>query len=117
MVPKQFCLQKLQSRQPEQVETSDNRMTRLMLQTLYEAEEAAAIRLGQYQQIGARHYNKGVKLHKFQIRNNVLRKVFQNTQKLNTGKLGQNWEGPYQIKEIVCLEAYKLQDIKGISIP
>ena len=39
----------------------------------------------------------------------VLRKVFQNTKEADAGKLGPNWEGPYEVTQIIGNGAYKLQ--------
>lgn len=62
----------------------------LLMQALDEtedAQEAIVIRFGQYQQIAAQHYDKGVKPQKLQVGDYVLRKVIQNIQELNTNKI------------------------------
>ena len=38
----------------------------------------------------------------------VLRRVFLNTKDSMSGVLGPNWEGPYQVVEVLDSEAYKL---------
>ena len=39
----------------------------------------------------------------------MLRKVFQNTWETGARKLGPNWEGPYEITQVIGNGAYKLQ--------
>ena len=34
-----------------------------------------------------------------------------------TGKLGPNWEGPYQIIEITTKRAYRIKDMEGKELP
>jgi len=38
-----------------------------------------------------------VKVHEFQVRDVVLKRVIQTTWQIDQGKLGPNWEGPYTI--------------------
>ena len=38
----------------------------------------------------------------------VLIKMFQNSKEASVGKLEPNWEGPYEITQVVGNEAYKL---------
>ena len=55
-------------------------------------------------------------MRNFQVGDWVLRKVFQNTKETSTGKLGLNWEGLYEITQVICNEAYKLQSPYGTRI-
>ena len=64
-----------------------------------------------------RHLNRNVKAKIFQIGDYVLRRVFQNTQEVNTGKLSIKWEGPYQTSQVVGKGAYKLQILDGKEVP
>ena len=56
-----------------------------------------------------RHFNKNVSAKVFQVGDYVLRRVFQNTQELNAGKLPTKFEGPYRITKFIGKVAYKLQ--------
>lgn len=69
------------------------------------------------QQIVARSFNKNVKAKVFKVGDWVLRKVFQNTQEVNAGKLGISWEGPYLIDQVVGKGAYRLTTKDGKAIP
>ena len=64
----------------------------------------------------AQHFNKNIRVEKFKEGEWVLRRVFQNTKEEGAGKLGPNWEGPYQITKIVGQGAYKLQAADGRNI-
>ena len=52
----------------------------------------------------------------FQVGDWVLRKVFQNTKEVSAWKLGPNWEGPYEITQLMGNRAYKLQTPDGTRI-
>ena len=84
-------------------------MLNLELDTIDENREVAAIQIAHYKQQAARYYNKNVRTRTFQIGDWVLRKVFQNTREIGAGKLGPNWEGPYEIVKVIGNGAYKLQ--------
>ncbi|KAI3746808.1 hypothetical protein L6452_09249 [Arctium lappa] len=87
------------------------------LDALEELREAAHIRMASQKQAVERHFNKNVQVKVFQEGNYVLRRVFQNTQEPNAGKLSTKWEGPYQISGIVGKGAYRLQTSDGRDIP
>ncbi|KAF3455875.1 hypothetical protein FNV43_RR00517 [Rhamnella rubrinervis] len=70
-----------------------------------------------YQQRIARHYNAKVRPRRFRIGDFVLRRVFQNTQELNTGKLGPIWEGPYRVLDIPRPGTYTLQSQNCTDVP
>ncbi|KAI3769901.1 hypothetical protein L6452_01015 [Arctium lappa] len=71
------------------------------LDALEEFREAAYIRMAAQKQVVERNFNKNVQTKVFQEGEYVLRRVFQNTQEPNAGKLSTKWEGPYQISSIV----------------
>jgi len=73
-----------------------------------ERRDQAMIRVQNYQQAGARYYKSNIKIRRFEVGELVLRKVFYNTRELNGGKLGTNWESPYQITKVVCDGVCKL---------
>ncbi|KAG7594217.1 Retrotransposon gag domain [Arabidopsis thaliana x Arabidopsis arenosa] len=70
-----------------------------VLDTIDERRDQSLIRLQNYQQLTARYYNSKLKNRPLNIGDFVLRRVFDNTKEEGTGKLGINWEGPYQIIE------------------
>ncbi|KAG7552326.1 Retrotransposon gag domain [Arabidopsis thaliana x Arabidopsis arenosa] len=76
-------------------------------------EDQSLIRLQNYQQLTARYYNSKLKNRPLNVGDFVLRRVFDNTKEEGAGKLGLNWEGPYQITEKVRNGVYRLQDLDG----
>ena len=86
------------------------------LDTIDEKREAAAARTAHYKQQAAKYYNKNIRTRTFQAGEWVLRKFFQNTKEAGARKLGPNWEGPYEITQIIGNGAYKLQTPDGTRI-
>jgi len=86
------------------------------LDTIDEKREAAVARIAHYKQQAAKYYNKNVRTRTFQVGEWVLRNFFRNTKEAGVGKLGPNWEGPYEITHIISNGAYKLQSIDGTRI-
>ncbi|XP_070032510.1 uncharacterized protein [Nicotiana tomentosiformis] len=64
-----------------------------------------------------RYYNQRANFHFFKVGDLVLRKVTQNTQELNAGKLGQTWEGPYRIAAVTGKGSYELENQNGDKLP
>ncbi|XP_030941575.1 uncharacterized protein LOC115966483 [Quercus lobata] len=87
------------------------------LDLLEEYQEMTTIRLAEYQQKLARHYNRDVKTKEFGAGNLVLRKVMGNMQDTNAGKLALTWEGPYKVTAIAGAEAYYLEDLDEKPVP
>ncbi|XP_071699828.1 uncharacterized protein [Rutidosis leptorrhynchoides] len=76
----------------------------------------AVIRETNNKQQIAKYYNKKVRALAFDIGEWVLRNnEASRAEKL--GKLGPNWEGPYQIVGINAVGSYKIQDNEGRHIP
>ena len=65
------------------------------LDLLEEKRDRASQRVVVYQQRISKYYNSTVKAKAFQPGDLVLRKVDPTGQRI--GKLGPNWEGPYQV--------------------
>ncbi|KAG7578456.1 Reverse transcriptase domain [Arabidopsis thaliana x Arabidopsis arenosa] len=86
----------------------NDEMMRHSLDDLEENRNAALCRIQNYQLAAAKYYNKKVHNRHFSEGDLFLRKVFENTAELNAGKLGANWEGPYQISKIVRPGDYEL---------
>ena len=59
------------------------------LDLLEEYRDTATIRLAEYQQKLARHYNQDVRVKEFNVEDLVLRKAVERMQDTNTGKLAQ----------------------------
>ncbi|XP_071695078.1 uncharacterized protein [Rutidosis leptorrhynchoides] len=76
----------------------------------------AAIREANNKQQIAKYYNKRVRALSFDIGEWVLRNNdASRAEKL--GKLGPNWEGPYQVVAINLAGSYKLVDVEGRTLP
>ena len=87
------------------------------LDTVEEQREKSQLRVAAYQQNIAKYFNSRVRERKFMVGDLVLRRVFLNTHDLTAGVLGPNWEGPYQIEEVVDPGTYKLARLNGELIP
>ena len=78
------------------------------LDNVEELRDTARIRLSSYKQVVTNSFNKNVRIRRFQVGDWVLRKVNSNTREKGAGKLGANWEGPYQVDSISGGGAYRL---------
>ena len=87
------------------------------LDSIDEIREKAQLRVAAYQQKVARYFNSKVKERKFNVGDLVLRRVFLNTRDPTAGVLGPNWEGPYQIEEVLHPGTYKLARLNGDLVP
>ncbi|XP_023875021.1 uncharacterized protein LOC111987534 [Quercus suber] len=87
------------------------------LNWIEECQESATIRLADYQQKLARHYNRGVKTRGFSAGDLVLRKAVGNMRDTNSGKLAHIWEGPYRVTAIAGAGAYYLEDLDERPLP
>ena len=76
-----------------------------------EYQEAATIRLVEYQQKLAWQYNRGVKTREFSAGDLVLRKAVGTMRDTNAGKLALAWEGPYKVTVVAGAEEYYLEDL------
>ena len=63
------------------------------LDLLEEYQDAAAIRLAEYQQKLAQRYNRDVRVREFNAGDLVLRRAVGSMRDTNIGKLAQTWEG------------------------
>ncbi|KAG7556952.1 Integrase catalytic core [Arabidopsis suecica] len=94
-------------------EESNSKLLEDVLDTIDERRDQSLIRLQNYQQLTARYYNSKLKKRPLNVGDFVLRRVFDNTKEEGAGKLGINWEGPYQITEKIRNGVYRLQDLDG----
>ena len=83
------------------------------LDLINECRDRALIRIQNYQHAAAKYYNSNVRNCRFNQRDLVLRKVFQNTAERNAGKLGANWEGPYKVINCKRQGSYYLEALDG----
>ena len=87
------------------------------LDLLEEYWDTATIRLAEYQQKLARHYNQDIRVKEFNTGDLVLRKAVESMRDTNVGKLTQTWEEPYRITAIASVGEYYLEDIEEIPLP
>ncbi|RVW70947.1 hypothetical protein CK203_050598 [Vitis vinifera] len=69
--------------------------------TYDEVRETASIRMTDYQQRAAAHYNRKARPRSLKV---VLRKVFENTAETGAGKFQANWEDPYIVSKTSKVE-------------
>ena len=82
-----------------------------------EWKDRALASMAQYQQQLAKSYNQRVQLRRYTPGELVLKKVLPAAKKPADGKLGPNWDGPYQIDSIAGVGAYRLKDMSRRSLP
>jgi len=87
------------------------------LELVEERREMATVKVAHYQQRLKQGYDKGVKLRPLTPRDLVLRKVVEIARNPAWGKLGPNWEGPYQITSVANIGAYYLEDLDKKVVP
>ncbi|RVX22899.1 hypothetical protein CK203_008144 [Vitis vinifera] len=73
-----------------------------------EVRENASIRMVDYQQRAAAHYNCKARPQVFKIGALVFRKVLKTSPKKGAGKFQANWEDPYIISKVGESRAYHL---------
>ena len=81
-----------------------------------EVRETASIRIADYQQRAAAHYNRKARPKSFKSEMLVLRKVFENTAETRAGKFQANWEDPYIVSKTSESGAYHLQKLDGTPL-
>ncbi|XP_010474084.2 PREDICTED: uncharacterized protein LOC104753544 [Camelina sativa] len=97
--------------------TLNSQMLLDQLDELEEERDKALLRIQNYQLAAAKYYNKKVHNRNFDEGDLVLRKVFENTTEPNAVKMGANWEGPYQISNVVHPGVYELLTMSGEPVP
>ena len=98
-------------------ESKNDEAMNLQLDLVDEVRATAEQRLVQYQDRMVKHYNFWVRHKDFQVGDLVLRKVMGATRDPTQGKLGPNWEGPYQIMSWQKKGTYHLETIDGQKLP
>ena len=87
------------------------------LDLIKERRERAMIHLAYYHQKLKQGYDANVKLRSLAPRDLVLRKVVGAAKDPSWGKLGPNWEGPFQITSVAGICAYYLEDLDEKVVP
>ena len=90
---------------------------RLQLGLVDEVRATAEQRLARYQDRMVKHYNSRVRHRDFKVGDLILRKVMGAARDPTQGKLGPNWEGPYQIMSWQRKDTYHLETIDGQKLP
>ena len=98
-------------------EGKNDEAIRLQLDLVDEVRATVEQRLALYQDHMAKHYNSRVQCRDFKVRDLVLKKVMGATRNPTQGKLGPNWEGPYQITSWQRKGTYHLETIDGQKLP
>ena len=98
-------------------EARNDKAIRLQLDLVDEVRATAEQRLARYQDRMAKHYNSQVRHRDFKVGDLVLRKVMGAARDPTQGKLGPNWEGPYQIVSWQRKGTYHLETIDGQKLP
>jgi transposase InsO family protein len=108
---------KIPSHRKVSAKTVDNdQELRLNLELLEGRRQIAAIREAKYKAKLERYYNQRVQPQQFKPGEYVPRSNATSHAK-PPGKLSLNWEGPYQIKEVLGKDAYALTRLDGTDIP
>lgn len=95
----------------------NNINTRICLDLLEERREYASI-VSEAQKLRvAGYHNRNVRPRQFKAGDLVLRRADVGKGSSGTGKLGPNWEGPYQVIETTTKGAYKIRDMQGRELP
>lgn len=95
----------------------NNLNARICLDLLKERRERAFI-VSEAQRLRvAGYHNRYIQPRQFKIGDLVLRRADIGKGNSRTGKLGPNWEGPYQVIEKTSKGAYKVQDMLGKVLP
>ena len=89
----------------------------MSLDLIDEKREDSQLQLTHYQQKITRYFNSKVKRHSFGLGDLVLRRVFLANKDPKDGALGPNWEGTYQIVEVVHEGTFKLARLSVETVP
>uniref|UniRef100_A0A2N9FJ95 Integrase catalytic domain-containing protein n=1 Tax=Fagus sylvatica TaxID=28930 RepID=A0A2N9FJ95_FAGSY len=109
VIPLEVGLPTLRS---EQYDQEDNElMLAKDMDLAQERRDLAMIRLASYQGDLKKRYGRNVNARSLAIGDMVLRRVLGSRRDPSQGKLGANWEGPYQIVSEAGLGAFNLKEI------
>ena len=97
--------------------SSNDELLGKSLDVIEEKREKVVIQLAYYHQNLKQGYDANVKFRPLAQKDIVLRKVIGASKNPSWGKLGPNWEGPYQITSIVGIGEYYLEDLDEKAVP
>ena len=97
--------------------SSNDELLGKSLDLIEEKREKVVIQLAYYHQNLKQGYDANVKFRPLAQKDIVLRKVIGASKNPSWGKLGPNWEGPYQITSIVGIGEYYLEDLDEKAVP
>ena len=98
-----------------EVEKNEEGM-RLVLDLIDKVRDMANAKIVEYKKQASFYYNLRVKERFFQQGDLFLRKI-EASGVGQKGKMAPNWEGPYQIKEVLGQETHKLGTLEGDEVP
>uniref|UniRef100_A0A2N9HBP5 Integrase catalytic domain-containing protein n=1 Tax=Fagus sylvatica TaxID=28930 RepID=A0A2N9HBP5_FAGSY len=111
VIPLEVGLPTLRS---EQYDPEDNElMLAKDMDLVQERRDLAMIRLASYQGDLKKKYGRSINARSLAIGDMVLRRVLGSKRDPSQGKLGANWEGPYQIVSEAGLGAFNLKGMDG----
>lgn len=87
------------------------------LDLLEERRLQAAVRVASYQQRMHQYHDSRVRPKDFVPGDLVLKRVNQSIRDLKEGKLGPNWEGPYEVISCTRKGTYRLKSSGGRELP
>ena len=114
VIPAEMEVRSARTAFPDQALNSDHLKANLDL--LEEAREDAAISTSIRAQQVSRYYNRRVCNRQFQVGDLVLRNCEASRPAGERKKLTPNWEGPYQINQVLGYGAYKLAELNGLPL-
>ena len=95
----------------------NNLNSRICLDLLEERREQASLVSEAQKRRAASYHNRRVRAKQFKVGDLVLRRADIGKGSSGTGKLGPNWEGPYQISEVTTKGAYRIKNMQGKELP
>ena len=109
VLPTEVGLPTMTTMVAENVDENQRQLTR-NLDFLKEVREYAQIRRAAYQQKAWAFYNQKAKIRRFTKGEWVLRRIPEVVQK---GKFGEQWEGPFEIREALGKGTYRLTNVQN----
>ena len=95
----------------------NNLNSQIYLDLLEERKERASIVSEAQKQRVAGYHNKHIRPRQFKVGDLVLKRADIGKSSSGIGKLGPNWEGPYQITETTTKGTYRIKDMQGRKLP
>ena len=96
---------------------TNNEALAISLDLLEEKRLQSAVKMASYQQQMRQYHSSRVRARDFSPGELVLKKVNQSTRVAQDGKLGPNWEGPYEVTGSTRKGTYRLKQLDGKELP